>query len=1092
MKEIVALLKDLREEILIFPNNDLLVHIDSKKTHEHETKGNTDLQKLRKIIRSANFLEKKSGINPTCISEGLVRIHSNSKTNLAPIFLIPVEVEINKACDDYKLIELEEGKILNPYLINQFKIRANDESSIKEIEDFQLACKVNSDDCIKDISFIGNFHPKRFSFLREIEELLEEKNGYSDALKEICGVESIERKIQLQSNTALFRNDDDQLQVYDKLSEASIVVQGPPGTGKSQVIGNLLGNMLNSNQSALLCSEKKVALDVIQNKLASKGLDFLSFQIPSRYPNRSLVYELKKGWDIFNQLKTRPTKLCFKELQKQSKLFHLIDKEATRQECTPLEIIELIEKNRKKDLLLNKQTSLGIKTYNSSVDVLQLIPGHVLSMAKTINPSVLSESFLKFSNELVPVIEVLNELKSNKKTVTWNDLHAVLYELLQFHSFKQDSYKKFGRFIVEQKNEFICLENDYYKNKLTIDTLGSDQQHWMKNPSPEELDFLYDLFKKKHLLKYRIKWFFTWRKWSRSPAANPESQIKNRIKYNKRKIRQGTLEKKMFDLGIKNPNIELPLINNLIENTDINNWKKYLEEEITEKNIISHKDLYRTINFLKHSFNFGSNDKPLCIVNKLIENKEELLESWPKLNLLPKDMFPFLNESLKEIKASVERSIFSQILIRHPELKKFSLDNFIDDCNSVNANFEKESSTFAQQLITKQHELFKDYEDLTKTSPRKLSEEQKTFRKKLKKGKSILVKEFGKKRAHRSIRDLFDSEALLWIRILKPIWMSNPNTLADSLPLKNDLFDYLIADEASQLLLSHSVGALQRAKKTIICGDPQQMAPSSFFKKKQILEINLLHHANYYLKHIFLSNHYRSAHPNLIKFSNKYFYNNRLKAFQDTNIEDNPIQLYYIKNAVFTNRKNILEAQKVAEFITKNIKVKEKLGIVAFSETHLDCIYENLSEEIKILLNKRMDDDTLFFQSLEKVQGDECDRLIVSFGYGFNSEKKFEMRFGPVNLNQGHKRLNVLFSRAKRNIDFFSSVTYSDFPNSENEGVFHLKKWFEMIQKREGLKQVDKNISIKNILKGCNGYHDLISYLNVYQNRGYKINTNPF
>ena len=138
MKEIVALLKDLREEILIFPNNDLLVHIDSKKTHEHETKGNTDLQKLRKIIRSANFLEKKSGINPTCISEGLVRIHSNSKTNLAPIFLIPVEVEINKACDDYKLIELEEGKILNPYLINQFKIRANDESSIKEIEDFFL------------------------------------------------------------------------------------------------------------------------------------------------------------------------------------------------------------------------------------------------------------------------------------------------------------------------------------------------------------------------------------------------------------------------------------------------------------------------------------------------------------------------------------------------------------------------------------------------------------------------------------------------------------------------------------------------------------------------------------------------------------------------------------------------------------------------------------------------------------------------------------------------------------------------------------------------------------------------------------------
>jgi superfamily I DNA and/or RNA helicase len=270
------------------------------------------------------------------------------------------------------------------------------------------------------------------------------------------------------------------------------------------------------------------------------------------------------------------------------------------------------------------------------------------------------------------------------------------------------------------------------------------------------------------------------------------------------------------------------------------------------------------------------------------------------------------------------------------------------------------------------------------------------------------------------------------------------------------------------------------------------MAPSSFFKKKQSLEINLLHHANYYLKHIFLSNHYRSAHPHLIKFSNSHFYNNRLKAFQDTSIEDNPIQHYHIKTAVFTDRKNIIEAQKVAVFITEKIKAKEKLGIVAFSETQLECIYENLSEETKVLLEKRMDEDTLFFQSLEKVQGDECDRLIVSFGYGFNSEKKFEMRFGPVNLNQGHKRLNVLFSRAKRNIDFFSSVTHSDFPKTENEGVIHLKKWFEMLQNREYSRQVEKNISIKSILEDCKGFNDLLSYLNVYQNRGYKINTTLF
>ena len=143
-------------------------------------------------------------------------------------------------------------------------------------------------------------------------------------------------------------------------------------------------------------------------------------------------------------------------------------------------------------------------------------------------------------------------------------------------------------------------------------------------------------------------------------------------------------------------------------------------------------------------------------------------------------------------------------------------------------------------------------------------------------------------------------------------------------------------------------------------------------------------------------------------------------------------------------------------------------------------------------MENRIDDDTLFFQPLEKVQGDECDRLVVSFGYGFNTEKKFEMRFGPVNLNHGHKRLNVLFSRAKQNIDFFSSVTYSDFPKTENKGVIHLKEWFKLIQNREELKQIDKNISIKKILEDCNGFNDLISYLNVYQDRGHQINTNLF
>ena len=45
----------------------------------------------------------------------------------------------------------------------------------------------------------------------------------------------------------------------------------------------------------------------------------------------------------------------------------------------------------------------------------------------------------------------------------------------------------------------------------------------------------------------------------------------------------------------------------------------------------------------------------------------------------------------------------------------------------------------------------------------------------------------------------------------------------------------------------------------------------------------------------------------------------------------------------------------------------------------------------------RLDSDTAFFKALENVQGEECDQLIISLGYGKNENGEFHMRFGPMN-----------------------------------------------------------------------------------------------
>lgn len=52
----------------------------------------------------------------------------------------------------------------------------------------------------------------------------------------------------------------------------SLVVHGPPGTGKSQLIANLIADALATGRRILLVSQKRVALDVVYDRLQQAGL----------------------------------------------------------------------------------------------------------------------------------------------------------------------------------------------------------------------------------------------------------------------------------------------------------------------------------------------------------------------------------------------------------------------------------------------------------------------------------------------------------------------------------------------------------------------------------------------------------------------------------------------------------------------------------------------------------------------------------------------------------------------------------------------------------------------------------------------------
>lgn len=59
-----------------------------------------------------------------------------------------------------------------------------------------------------------------------------------------------------------------------------MVIHGPPGTGKSQTIANLIANLLARGKKILFVCEKQVALDVVYNRLKTKGADISDLCLP--------------------------------------------------------------------------------------------------------------------------------------------------------------------------------------------------------------------------------------------------------------------------------------------------------------------------------------------------------------------------------------------------------------------------------------------------------------------------------------------------------------------------------------------------------------------------------------------------------------------------------------------------------------------------------------------------------------------------------------------------------------------------------------------------------------------------------------------
>ena len=309
----------------------------------------------------------------------------------------------------------------------------------------------------------------------------------------------------------------------------------------------------------------------------------------------------------------------------------------------------------------------------------------------------------------------------------------------------------------------------------------------------------------------------------------------------------------------------------------------------------------------------------------------------------------------------------------------------------------------------------------------------------------LIRHEIGKKKAHIPIRQLVN-RAYNTLIAIKPCFMMGPLSVAQYISPHRAKFDILIMDEASQVKPEDAIGAFARAKQIVVVGDSNQLPPTGFFdtlgndnddnpddetnisNSESILDVckqrfQRLHRLRW---------HYRSQHQSLISFSNRHFYDNDLIIFPSPTAHSDTIGVkhVYVSDGIYTSQSNLIEAGQIVKEIMEMIEQQPTLtyGIVTMNVKQKMVIADEIERVRKdnprfdSYINDSEQTDTGFFvKNLETVQGDERDVIFISTTFGLDKEGTFRQHFGPINGKDGWRRLNVLFTRAKRHVRIFSS-----------------------------------------------------------------------
>jgi len=1074
----------------------------------------TQLVKITKsfenLINQTNAIESEKGINTFGFGYPILarRDQADNKLTVAPILIWSLRIKRTKEFNTWEILRTEDDPIyINEVLINHLQNDSKieiDQLSSDFLDDGLIDQEELLDICTNLINSLNSSTAEdlRETFQKKIETVkpIPDKKHYeklpltsNNAFIDFGGLFSI-FEVQKQNIIKDYGNllelegmtlnlDDMEAHTFQPISSVetdpsqqgilhalentrNILIQGPPGTGKSQSLTAILVNALENHKKTIVVCEKRTALEVLYNQLCAKGLNYQCVLL------KDIVKDRRVAVDSVRDRVDNSSYRRYRHSHSKETLDNIIDKAES--------LINTINSSHKK---LGKKL-IGNKNWTQIV-------GELLTELKnneeTYDLDIPKDFFTYESSELNELLECIrngqNLFKKYRKYESLSFLNPQKLQGDNPYKIEQDLkedlsyYKKESPDILSQiqlyKTEFSDIRKTQFKTQLDtiaetqnriaqiFNDYAGDQDFFDENKTNSNLYKVLSVFskKKKHrkLNQDKINLLFKDYETEFLKAKDLEDinllstlhEKQVQLSNNDEKISK---TKEAFDSKIEDQFKAFNLFNELDKDfetpslgklrTNLNQLKSKLVNDnwtLTDFSNLPHKSFLNELQMILDAQGlFFNADKDLFSItfnwfnfyNDLSEKERTIIDqlkeknNWHKVFLIH-----YLNTMLVN-EASTELPTDDDDLVE--------LGHSLSDLEKEQINYIK------QYWYSKQIDATRAFD---RRHPNLAVE-------------NLYNKRAGKRHKRLSLRQIVKSDLDLFTTFF-PVILTTPDVCSNLFKGKNQYFDIVMFDEASQLKLEDNLPALLKGKQIVIAGDEHQMPPSNYFSKTFDSDIDdedfedeeeirvdrdnmllscesLLDFAselNFEKKH--LDFHYRSKHPYLIDFSNHAFYNQRLKPLPNE-FDYTPIS-YIPVNGTYSENSNDAEAETILSILDKNISrypdgTYPTVGIATFNINQRNLIISKINERRKFDhyydFNQKiieLEENGFFVKNLENIQGDERDVIILSTTYGINKEGKFYHRFGSINQQKGYKLLNVIITRAKYKIYVCSSIPEEQF-----------------------------------------------------------------